>query len=45
MFEQDLLKLMLTKNALEGEITEEIWEVFLEKQQLDQIEFIIFNKM
>ena len=26
--EQDLLKLMLTVNALEGEIPEEIWEVF-----------------
>ena len=37
--EQDLLKLTLTVNALEGEIPEEIWEVFLERQQLDSIEF------
>ena len=37
--EQDLLKLTLTVNALEAEIPEEIWEVFLEKQQVDIVEF------
>ena len=37
--EQDMIKLMLTVNALEGEIPEEIWEVFLEKQQVDSVEF------
>lgn len=37
--EQDMLKLILTVNALEGEIPEEIWEVFLEKQQVDSVEF------